>query len=247
MIPRAVNRAAVRWAAVIFLAAVAALASERSSVPDFLLRNWDMDDGLPSTRINAIARTPDGYLWVGTPNGLSRFDGARFVVFDAASSPPLKDSYARSLLVRRDESLLIGTFHGTLSQRNGDHFQTLIGPDITQGKPILTLFEDEKTNLWLGMDGAGIICWQSGVAHYFTKTNGLPGLHVEQITAGSSGQIYFFCDGKLCLVESNLCRQVEKPAKVAGSVMDSGAVQTAPAAPVQEPVAPDSKTKDIPK
>lgn len=177
-----------------------------------------MDDGLPSTRINAIARTPDGYLWVGTPNGLARFDGARFVVFDAASAPALKDLYARSLLVRRDESLLIGTFHGTLLQRNGDNFQTLVGPDITQGKPILTLLEDRKTNLWLGTDGAGLICWQSGVAQYFTKTNGLPGLHVEQLTAGSSGQIFFFCDGKLCLVESNLCRQVEKPAKVLGSV-----------------------------
>ncbi|MEI6075176.1 MAG: two-component regulator propeller domain-containing protein [Verrucomicrobiota bacterium] len=218
MISSILHRPVRQWIVAAFFAATAALAGERTSVPEFLLRNWDMDDGLPSTRINAIARTPDGYLWVGTPNGLARFDGARFVVFDAASSPPLKDSYARSLLVRRDESLLIGTFHGTLSQRNGDHFQTLIGPDITQGKPILTLFEDEKTNLWLGMDGAGIICWQSGVAHYFTKTNGLPGLHVEQITAGSSGQIYFFCDGKLCLVESNLCRQVEKPAKVAGSV-----------------------------
>jgi len=177
-----------------------------------------MDDGLPSTRINAVAITPDGYLWLAMPNGLARFDGARFVAFDASSSPPLKDASARSLLITRDGHLLIGTYQGALLQRNGDSFQTLVGSDITQGKPILTLLEDEKSNLWLGTDGAGLICWQAGVVRHFTRTNGLPGLRVEQLTASTNGQIHFFCNSRLCVFESNHCGLVERPAWVPASV-----------------------------
>ena len=40
---------------------------------------WDSDRGLAAGRIQALAQTPDGYLWVGTVNGLFRFDGFRFV------------------------------------------------------------------------------------------------------------------------------------------------------------------------
>jgi len=205
-------------AGAVLLTALGAGAGERSSVPSFLLQSWDMDDGLPSTRINAAAHTSDGYLWLAMPNGLARFDGARFAVFDAASSPPLKDAYARSLLVTRDGHLLIGTYHGALLQRNHDGFQTLVGPEVTRGRQILTLLEDAQSNLWLGTDEAGLICWQAGVARYFTQTNGLPGLHVEQLTADTNGQIHFFCNGKLCVLESNRCRLVERPAWVPASV-----------------------------
>ena len=38
---------------------------------------WWVDEGLPHNVINAIAQTPDGYLWVGTQGGLTRFDGTR--------------------------------------------------------------------------------------------------------------------------------------------------------------------------
>src|SRR5258708_5026220 len=49
--------------------------------PAYVSRVWRTQDGLPESRIRAIAQTPDGYLWIGTPGGLARFDGVRFVVY----------------------------------------------------------------------------------------------------------------------------------------------------------------------
>src|SRR5258708_5937822 len=49
--------------------------------PTYVSRIWRTQDGLPESRIRAIAQTPDGYLWIGTPGGLARFDGVRFVVY----------------------------------------------------------------------------------------------------------------------------------------------------------------------
>lgn len=40
---------------------------------------WNQTDGLPQDGIRAIAQTPDGYLWLGTDQGLTRFDGYNFL------------------------------------------------------------------------------------------------------------------------------------------------------------------------
>ena len=46
---------------------------------DYLVDVWNTEFNLPSSTVTSIQQTPDGYLWVGTYNGLARFDGARFV------------------------------------------------------------------------------------------------------------------------------------------------------------------------
>ena len=44
----------------------------------FLINSWKTQDGLPQNSVLAIAQTPDGYLWIGTKGGLSRFDVVQF-------------------------------------------------------------------------------------------------------------------------------------------------------------------------
>ena len=46
---------------------------------------WSQEHGLPQDTIRAIAQTTDGYLWLGTDEGLARFDGYEFAVFDKDS------------------------------------------------------------------------------------------------------------------------------------------------------------------
>src|SRR4051794_17963627 len=75
---------------------------------------WRTEDGLPQNRAQAITQTPDGYLWVGTSEGLARFDGVRFVVFDRSNTPAITDDSILSLEVGPDGSLWIGTEGGGL-------------------------------------------------------------------------------------------------------------------------------------
>ena len=51
---------------------------------DFQTRNWGVENGLSDSSVTAIAQTADGYLWVGTPKGLNRFDGNSFTRVDTA-------------------------------------------------------------------------------------------------------------------------------------------------------------------
>ena len=53
---------------------------------------WQTEEGLPGATVTSIAQTPDGYLWICTFDGLARFDGIRFAVFDAGTPPRMVDS-----------------------------------------------------------------------------------------------------------------------------------------------------------
>src|SRR5688572_5037182 len=71
------------------------------------VRIWQTDEGLPQNSVFAIAQTTDGYLWVGTHEGLARFDGVRFTVVEEPSAPELKQGWITALLTASDGSLWI--------------------------------------------------------------------------------------------------------------------------------------------
>ena len=90
---------------------------------DFLVDDWDTENNLPSSTVTSIAQTPDGYLWVGTYNGLARFDGARFVVFDPVSLPALGQARVQGLFLDANGTLWINTFRGGLTSYHDGVFR----------------------------------------------------------------------------------------------------------------------------
>jgi signal transduction histidine kinase/ligand-binding sensor domain-containing protein len=55
-------------------------------------KKWTTEDGLPQNNVINIAQTPDGYLWVATLDGLARFDGVRFKVFNKSNTPEMPNN-----------------------------------------------------------------------------------------------------------------------------------------------------------
>ena len=87
---------------------------------DYLIDLWGTEDGLPGSSVAAIAQTPDGYLWVGTYDGLARFDGVRFVTYDPGNTPALSHARIQGLYVDAGGTLWINTYRGGLtSYRDG--------------------------------------------------------------------------------------------------------------------------------
>ena len=89
---------------------------------EFLIDVWDRETGLPSSSVTSVAQTPDGYLWVGTHNGLARFDGVRFVTFDPANTPELPHARVIGLFVDAQGTLWINTFDGSLTSYRAGRF-----------------------------------------------------------------------------------------------------------------------------
>ena len=84
---------------------------------------WSGENGLPSSSVTAIAQTPDGYLWVGTYNGLARFDGVRFVNCDPLTTPELVHARVRRLYVDTGGTLWVNTFDGSLTSYHDNKFR----------------------------------------------------------------------------------------------------------------------------
>jgi signal transduction histidine kinase/ligand-binding sensor domain-containing protein len=94
------------------------------SATEYLIDVKDTEDDLPDSSVTAIAQTPDGYLWVGTYNGLARFDGVRFVTFDPVNRPALGQARIRDLYTDTMGTLWINTYRGGLTTYRDGVFHT---------------------------------------------------------------------------------------------------------------------------
>jgi signal transduction histidine kinase/ligand-binding sensor domain-containing protein len=112
----------LKWVAtfaMVFFTVLPAFCSPAGTA-DYLIDLWTSDDGLPDSSVTAIAQTPDGYLWIGTYNGLARFDGVQFVNFDPLNTPEIKHARIDGLFVDAQGTLWINTRDGSMtSWRNG--------------------------------------------------------------------------------------------------------------------------------
>jgi signal transduction histidine kinase/ligand-binding sensor domain-containing protein len=106
---------------------------------------WRIQDGVFSGAPNALAQTPDGYIWIGTQSGLVRFDGVRFVPWTPEKGKGLAASNSIfSLLVGRDGSLWIGTGSNLAQLKDG----AVTNFEDHRGR-INSILEDPEGRIWL--------------------------------------------------------------------------------------------------
>ena len=125
---------------------------------------WQSRDGLPQNSVESIGQTSDGYLWIGTRQGLARFDGVQFVSFDRTALPDLGHILVSRLLVTSDGSLWIGTVGGGLSRLRDGDVQTFTMQDGLPGDAILALCEDREQRLWVATSG-GLVRYDGHSVH----------------------------------------------------------------------------------
>ena len=149
-------------------------------------RSWRRSDGLPGTSVYAIAQTADGFLWVGTENGLGRFDGRRFTTFGAAAQG-FRSRFVAALLAGADGSLWIGTERGLLRWHGGEVGRDGLPGSLLAEAAVSALAQDPGGDLWVGT--------RSGIVRRDARSGkatliGLDGLRVVYLLAGAAGEVW---------------------------------------------------------
>ena len=151
---------------------------------------WMTQNGLPQNSVLAIAQTPDGYLWLGTENGLARFDGVRFVTFDRRNTPALKSNEIDALLVDHRGDLWIGTHGGGLASMSRGVFTSFSNRAGLSNDSVLALYEDAGGELWIGTDGGGLSHLRNNQFETYTRKDGLADNAVFSLCGDRKGGIW---------------------------------------------------------
>ncbi len=136
------------WLLVMLLCLAGSVAAAESPVDDYLVKNWTTADGIPHNTVRSVIESRDGYLWLGTANGVARFDGVRFKVFDAANTPELISDNIFSLYEDRRGTLWLRTRSGLARRANG-RFNFLSPTNAVRPVPFGGMLEDTEGTLWI--------------------------------------------------------------------------------------------------
>jgi len=148
-------------ACLILVAGPRALALDPAEKPaNYIAAHWDTEDGLPHNLVRCIFQTRDGYLWVGTQQGLARFDGLTFTVFNQHNTPEISSTIITSFAETRDGSLWVGTSVGLLRYQDG-RFKAYGRADGLKADTVNSLCVAPDGSLWIG-GREGITRWING-------------------------------------------------------------------------------------
>ena len=169
------------------------------------LRYYGQEDGLRNLGVTALARQANGYIWVGTENGLFRYDGARFQRFDISDEPGAL--YIAALHVDASDRLWVGTLKG-LYQLRGQQFAPMRfknaefafhwGQVFAQfGPDRLLVLSNER--IWQVTSADGGATWQARQffsAEQLLQRPEMQALH--SLHVGPKGDLWMGCEHSLC-------------------------------------------------
>jgi signal transduction histidine kinase/ligand-binding sensor domain-containing protein/CheY-like chemotaxis protein/HPt (histidine-containing phosphotransfer) domain-containing protein len=154
----------------------------------YILDQWQTPEGLPQNGAATIIRAPDGYLWIGTQEGLARFDGVRFVVFDRINEPALPSNVILVLFVDHAGRFWVGTEEGMAVFENG-RIKPYTAIGALEHASINAILEDKKGRLWVGTD-KGLVQIDHERGRVFGTADGLRDASIRALLEDRNGMIW---------------------------------------------------------
>jgi diguanylate cyclase (GGDEF)-like protein len=113
---------------------------------------WQTEQGLLQSRVNAVVQSQDGYLWLGTLEGVARFDGVRFVSLNRRTEPRMTDNRVRAIAEDRGGALWIGTEKG-LNRLAGGELTPFGLAEGMVDEVVWAIAPDPAGGVWVGTEG----------------------------------------------------------------------------------------------
>ena len=135
------------------------------AVAQYHVDSWTTDDGLPQNVIRDACQTPDGYLWLATMDGLVRFDGMRFTVFNRSNTPGIHGNRYTSLYCTPGGEIWAGTEMSGVIRYRGGTFSTYHTQQGLPSDAASAVTGDDTGRIWALSQGS-IVQWNEAGSRF---------------------------------------------------------------------------------
>jgi signal transduction histidine kinase/ligand-binding sensor domain-containing protein len=143
---------------------------------------WTTANGLPQNTVTGVVQTPDGYLWLSTFDGLARFDGVRFTIFDKGNTKGIVNNRFARLFADREGAIYAVTENNIVTVYRQGVFRSY-ADFANAGEPVAATVSDAQGNVVIETT-KGYYALQGD---RFVLTSDPKDAHVKQIYWGKSG------------------------------------------------------------
>ena len=119
-------------------------------------------DGLPQNSVHRILQDKKGYIWIGTGQGLARYDGFNFKILNKFTTWEIKNNSITSMMISQQDELWFGTFGGGLVRLMDNKFKHFTTTDGITNDFIWAITQDQRQNIWVGSHGGGLFQFNHG-------------------------------------------------------------------------------------
>ena len=167
---------------------------------------WNGQRGAPADVVQ-FAQTPDGWLWVSSPNGLFRFDGLDFERMDSVQGHRLHSSNTLGLLVTRDGRLWVGDRFGGISVFGAGRMRLFTAADGLPAGSVMTMTEGPDGSVWAATaTGLGHLAPGADRFRHVDEAEGLPVTRTRQVLFGRDGRQWVSVEGGIYYRDAGAAR-----------------------------------------
>ncbi len=170
--------------------------------------NYSIQDGLAQSQVRAICQDSNGYLWIGTLGGLSKFDGIHFENF--STNDGLLDNQVNSIYNDSQGNLWFGT-NGGVTCYNGYEFVNHEFKEELSENSVLSITEDKWGNIWFATDGGGLVYYKNKSLNYFTLPASGNNNYIRNIDTDKNGKLWLATRGGVLSLDQDLGIKNEIP------------------------------------
>ena len=185
----------------------AAALDPSKSIRQYVHRAWGIDEGIPENSIVGLVQTSDGYLWFGTRDGLVRFDGARFTVFNRLNTPALRSNVILTIHKASDGVLWIGTDNG-LVRYDGGSFVPFTTDDGLASNYVLSIASASNGEIVVAT-GRGLVRQVAGDKIRFERVPGTPNAITARTFFDRAGRLYFSVARTMSRIDGGRIEQLQ--------------------------------------
>ncbi len=161
------------------------------NISQYIHKSWEIKDGLPQNSVFSIIQSYNGYLWLATEEGIVRYNGNSFEVYNRYNVDEIKHNYFWCIIEDALNNLWFGSRGGGVIKYDFDSFFHIGKEDGLTDNFVLSILEDRiDGSLWIGTNGSGLNQYKDGNITQYTTKNGLINNFIGNIIQDEKGVIW---------------------------------------------------------